>query len=262
MLNFGYTDREINKILSSSIIVKLKEETIYRKIVSVSNFLISVGYGKNEIIKIIKLHPRLLGLTVDNLEKKIDVLKLLGYDMVIIKRITIKCPQVFSLNTSNIEDKINKIMELGYTREEVLEMIKIYPTIYTFNILNMKNKIGEIMELGFSYKDIINMSKKFPQIYSLGIDNIREKVDFCNYVGLSDLVMKKKKILVQSVELSYARYMFYKSIGIDISKDNCEMLFMSENIFVNRFNKTREELLELYKYDSSKIDCKIKKLIN
>lgn len=258
MLDFGYNEREINKILSSSIIVKLKEDTTYRKLVSISDLLISVGYNKDEIIKIIKLHPKLLGLTIENLENKIELLLSLGYSIDIIKRITIKCPQIYGLNINSIEDKINKIMKLGYTREEVLEMIKVYPTIYTFSILNMKNKIIEIMEFGYSYKDIINLSKKFPQIYSLSIDNIREKVDFCDYIGLSDLVIKKKKILVQSVELSYARYMFYKSIGKDINIDNCEMLFMSEGVFIKRFNKTRNELLDLYKYDSSNLNVKKK----
>lgn len=258
MLDFGYNEREINKILSSSIIVKLKEETIYRKMVSISELLISVGYNKNEIIKIVKLHPRILGLTVENLKNKIDTLISLGYSIEIIKRITIKCPRIYSLNVRTIEEKVNNMMELGYTHKEVLEMIKIYPTIYTFNVLTMKNKIIEIMELGYSYEDIINLSKKFPQIYSLSIDNICEKVDFCNYMGLSDMIVKKKKILVQSVELSYTRYMFYKSMGIEINSSNCEMLFLSENVFIKRFNKTRNELLDLYKYDSSNLNVKKK----
>ena len=85
MLEFGYTDKEIYKILSSSIIVKLKEETIYRKIKDISNFFLKLGYNNKEIIKIIKSHPKILGLTLENLENKVYTLIDLGYDMDIIK---------------------------------------------------------------------------------------------------------------------------------------------------------------------------------
>ena len=37
---------------------------------------------------------------------------------------------------------------------------------------------------------------------------------------------------------------------------------MTENIFVNRFNKTREELLELYKYNNSNINVRKRKVTN
>ena len=256
MLNFGYTNREIDKILSSTIIIGLKTEFLYKKIVEISTFLMSLGYSKKQIIKMMKSHPRLLCLTVDNLNKKISDLIENDYNISLIIKMTSKCPQIYSLSIDNIENKTNQIMELGYRREEVLEMVRIYPTIYTFTISNMKKKLNELTSLGYSYEKIIIMTKKFPQLYSLNIDNIREKVDFFEYIGLADLIVLKNKLLMQSVELSYARYMFFLSMGISITKDNCEKLFMTEAAFEKRYKKSREELLELYKYDYSKISYK------
>lgn len=253
MLNFGYTSKDIDKILKSNIIVNLKKEFLYDKIVDISNFLISIGYSKEEIIKIVKSHPRILGLTVSNLEKKIDYLIDNGYSLSIVRQLTVKCPQIFSLSIKSMDDKTNDIMELGYKKDEVIEMIRIYPTIFTFNVLNMKNKIKEIMEFGYSYDEIINMTKNFPQLYSLDIDNIKEKIIFYENIGLADLVMIKKKFLMQSLKLSYARYQYFLSIGIVINNKNFERLFMSEKIFFNTYKVNRDEILELYQYDSSKI---------
>ena len=69
-------------------------------------------------------------------------------------------------------------------------------------------------------KEVIIITKKFPQIYSSNINDIREKKEFYDEIGLSDIFIVKPKYLMQSIELSYARYMFYKEMGIEINKDN------------------------------------------
>ena len=262
MLNFGYTNNDIDKILNFPIIVNLKEDSLYKKIVAISNFFLEKGYNNGQIIKMVKMHPKILGLTISNLNKKIDDLIEKGYNLKLIIKITSKCPQIYSLSINNIENKTNKIMEYGYSRDEVLSMISNYPSIYTFDTINMKKKIDELISLGFSYDEAIIITKNFPQIYSFEVSTIREKINFYRYIGLSNLIVSKKKILMQSLELTYARYMYYKSIGIEIDEENSEKLFVSEKVFVNRYKKGRDEIIELYKYDSSKIDCKKRKLVN
>ena len=62
---------------------------------------------------------------------------------------------------------------------------------------------------------------------------------------------------MQSVELSYARYMFYKDRGIDINMNNYLILFMGQRNFYKKYGIEKNEILELYSYKNDVI-CKIK----
>ena len=74
----GYLDVDIEKILNSYVISRMKEEKLYNNIIDVYNFL-SKYYTKEEIKKMAILLPALFGYNTLNLEKKIDDLIKLGY---------------------------------------------------------------------------------------------------------------------------------------------------------------------------------------
>ena len=54
---------------------------------------------------------------------------------------------------------------------------------------------------------------------------------------------------MQSVELSYARYMFFKDIGIEISENYYQMLFINQKDFIRMYKINNQELRKLYNYD-------------
>ena len=57
------------------------------------------------------------------------------------------------------------------------------------------------------------------------------------------------KYLMQSVALSYARYMFYLSRGIEINMGNYSKLFINSKQFEKTYGKTKQEILEEYNYE-------------
>ena len=58
------------------------------------------------------------------------------------------------------------------------------------------------------------------------------------------------KYLMQSVDLSYARYEFYKNEKeLIITIDNYKKIFVSQKQFENETKITKKELLEKYNYD-------------
>ena len=57
---------------------------------------------------------------------------------------------------------------------------------------------------------------------------------------------------MQGINLSYARYMFYKSLGININMNNYRKLFVGQVEFKNRYGKNNKQLVDLYKYDIGK----------
>ena len=110
----------------------------------------------------------------------------------------------------------------------------------------MKQKMEDLISLGYSYKEVIIITKKFPQIYSSSIDDIREKKEFYDFLGIGFIILLEPRRLIQSLNLSYARYMFLLSIGIHINKDNFRKLFIEEKQFIKLYNKTNEDIINQY----------------
>ena len=54
---------------------------------------------------------------------------------------------------------------------------------------------------------------------------------------------------MQSLALSYARYMFYKDKGIKIYESNYNKLFIEQKQFEKQYGITNQELLERYEYN-------------
>ena len=57
---------------------------------------------------------------------------------------------------------------------------------------------------------------------------------------------------MQSVELSCARYMFYRDNGKVIDMDNYEILFMNQKSFIKKHGKSNKELRDEYGYEEFK----------
>lgn len=71
LLKLGYSDEEIDAILSSYPICSLKEDTLLAKIKEVYCLLISLGYSREDVIKMTKQLPSLFGFSIENIRQKI-----------------------------------------------------------------------------------------------------------------------------------------------------------------------------------------------
>ena len=152
-----------------------------------------------------------------------------------------------------MEELIILLCNFGYTKEESKEILNTYP-LNTCKPETLKKKIEEInmyMEkLGYSKEEVIKMTKSLPTIYGLSIDNIKQKIDFYDSIGLHELAINDTKQLMQSVSLSYARYMFYKEKDIEITDKSYNKLFINQKQFQKAYGITKEELLEKYDYQA------------
>ena len=152
-----------------------------------------------------------------------------------------------------MEELIILLCNLGYTKEESKEILNTDP-LNTCKPETLKKKIEEInmyMEkLGYSKEEVIKMTKSLPTIYGLSIDNIKQKIDFYDSIGLHELAINDTKKLMQSVSLSYARYMFYKEKNIEITDKSYNKLFINQKQFQKAYGITKEELLEKYDYQA------------
>ena len=151
-----------------------------------------------------------------------------------------------------LKDNFAFLLKMGYTKEEVIKMTKSLPQIYSYSIENMKQKIEDIISLGYTKEEVIKMTKILPSIYGFSIENMKQKIDFYDSIDMHELAVINPKQLMQSVNLSYARYSFYKDRGIDIDMNNYGKLFVGQKNFEKTYGITKKELLEKYDYNKYK----------
>lgn len=283
-LSLGYTKEDYKNIRSHYAIRELTDETLINHVNDIYNYLIEYGYSKNDVVRITKKSPFIYGCTLDNIKNKIEELSKFNYSKNDIIKMSKSFPSIYGLSNTNINNKISDLVKLGYTKNDVIIMTKKLPAIYGYTIDNIKNRIKYLCDLGYNYNDVIRMttlypnifssslnkinqiiedfcelgytmndfifmSISFPQIFGLSIDTIKRKVTFYNSIGIHELPILKPKNIMISVDLCYARYMYLKSIGVEINIDKCTNLFRGNSDFKKRFGITKEELLMLYNYE-------------
>lgn len=213
-IRLGYTRLDYKQIVENYSLRHFKYETFYKNIVLNYQFLLDVGYTKEEIIKITKLSPKIYSYSVDNLKQK-------------------------------IEDIIN----LGYSKKEVLKITNSLPNIYSYSIDNMKQKFEGIINFGYTKEQVLKMTISLPTIFGYTLQSMKQKLEFYDFINIHEMPILSPKFLMQSVALSYARYMFLATKGIDISMSNYRMLFYGNKQFEKQHNVTKQHLLKLYNFE-------------
>jgi len=250
LCNFGYTKEESKEILNTYPLNTCKPETLKKKIEEINMYMEKLGYSKEEVIKMTKSLPAIYSYSIDNIKQKIEDMEKLGYSKEVVIKMTKSLPAIYALSIDTLKQKIEDMEKLGYSKEEVIKMTKSHPAIYSYSIDNIKQKIEDMEKLGYSKEEVIKMTKSLPTIYGLSIDNIKQKIDFYDSIGLHELAINDTKQLMQSVSLSYARYMFYKEKSIEITDRSYKKLFIGKKRFEKAYGITKEELLEKYDYQA------------
>ena len=213
LLKLGYSHEDIEKILSCYALKSLKEDTLLIHIKNNYNLLISLGYSHEDVIKMTKTLPSL-----------------------------------YSYSIENIKQKIEDLVSLGYKRADVIKMTKSFPSLYGYSIETINQKIEDLASLGYNRADVIKMTKTLPSLYSLSIENIKQKTIFLKEINLDFIVADDTKKLMQSIDLTYARYMFLREKGIEITRDNYKRLFYNAKQFEKQYGIDKSTLLEKYSY--------------
>ncbi len=196
-----------------------------------------------------KALPSLFGLSIENIKQKIEDMITIGYTEAEVIKMTKALPSLFGYSIENIKQKINDMIALGYTKIEVIEMTKVLPSLFSYSIENIKQKVEDMITLGYTKVEVIKMTKTLPPLFGLNIENIKQKIEFYKLIDIDRLLINDAKRLMQSIELSYARYKFYESRGIEISDENYRKLFIGQKQFENAYGIGKKELLEMYDYD-------------
>lgn len=121
LLQLGYGKEEIKTILNSYPLCNLKESTLLADVKEVYYLLISLGYSHEDVIKMTKQLPPLFGYEIENIKQKIDFLITLGHSKNDVIKMTKAIPSLFSLSIETIKQKIDDLVSLGYSYEDVIK---------------------------------------------------------------------------------------------------------------------------------------------
>lgn len=154
-----------------------------------------------------------------------------------------------------------EFIKLGYTEEDYEIIRNNYAVIQIKDetlIKKLKDNFAFLLKIGYTKEEVIKMTKILPSIYGFSIENMKQKIDFYDSIDMHELAVINPKQLMQSVNLSYARYSFYKDRGIDIDMNNYRKLFVEQKKFEKAYRITKKELLEKYDYDKYEEQRKMK----
>ena len=143
------------------------------------------------------------------------------------------------------------LLKLGYSKEDA-ETILSNESLISFNedtlIFHIKINFEYLISLGYSKEDVLKMTRFLPSLYGLSIENIKKKIIFYKQNNLDFIVVDDTKNLMQSIDLTYARFMFFKEKNIEISQDNYSRLFYNAKQFEKQYGIDKSTLLEKYNY--------------
>ena len=83
-LELGYSENEYVEIVNTYSIIDMKAETLMRKVKENYEFLISLGYSKEEVIKMTKSFPQIYGFSIENIKQKIEFYDSIGLHSLVI----------------------------------------------------------------------------------------------------------------------------------------------------------------------------------
>ena len=114
----GYEEAEMEEIINDYAVASFRPETLIKNIERNYNYLLTLGYSQEEVIKMTKSLPAIYSYSIENIQQKIEDLKKLGYSQEEIIKMTKSLPAIYGYSIENIQQKIEELKKLGYSQEE------------------------------------------------------------------------------------------------------------------------------------------------
>ncbi len=247
--SIGFTRDEVLKMLLSN--PQLLGKKI-NEIKDTCNYLITLGFTLEQVLIIGKNSPSVYNYSDETLKLRFDIFKIfIGDKESAIKAIT-GATSILTQAPDTTNNKIKAIMALGYTEDEVRIMIIATPVLLEMDSLTLQARHKGIQNPNFSKEEIHRITVLYPTALANRTATVNEKMNFIVSIGLKKAIIDNPRNLIQSIDLTYARYLFLKDNGVFLNSENYTDLFRAEARFKKKYNITKAEILEKYSYEAYK----------
>jgi hypothetical protein len=192
-LTFGY---DINTEDLSSLPTMVDGIFYLRGMVSV--------YGVKEIVENC---PQVFGLSIDNLNSKVEYIESLGVNNV--GKVVKKCPQVLELSIDNLNSKVEYLESLGV--DNVGKVVEKFPQVFGLSIDNLNSKVEYLESLGVD--NVGKVVEKHPSVLGYSIDKMNENVEYLESLGVDNVgkvVEKHPQVLGLSIDKMNRKLSYYQ----------------------------------------------------
>ena len=254
MVKMGYTEKDIIRMTKRSpSIYNLNIKYIETRIKDMESF----GYSRKDVIEMTKKFPSIYTFGIKYINGKIEDIESLGYSREAVIEMSRKLPAILGYLIDTINQKIKDLKSLGYSQEEIIDMTRIFPAIFGYDKQTIIDGIQNLENLGYSRKQTLKITKGLPSILGSDLQKVKEKIEFYDSIGLHWLAIKCPKNLIQSTELSRARYLFFADPDSDFegkriecfNQSNFRRLFIDGRKFEKMYHISNEDLIKKYDND-------------
>ena len=159
----------LQKLMKDSFVIPDEVKPRTRTIVDSLFYLMSSGLTKENVLDITAKHPKIIGYSKDNLEKRREYLSMNKEEFA---ALIAKCPQITCLSEDNLEKKLEY---LSMNKEEFAALIAKHPQIAGYSEDNLEKR-REYLKM--NKEEFAALIAKNPQIAGYSEDNLRQKFDF------------------------------------------------------------------------------------
>ena len=187
-LELGYNENEYVEIVNTYSIITMKPETLMRKVKENYEFLISLGYSKEEVIKMTKSFPQIYGFSIENIKQKIEDMEKLGYSREKVIKMTKSLPQIYGYSIENIKQKIEFYDSIGLHCLAVIDPKKLMQSTKLSYARYMFFKEKGIVIDETSYRKLFVGQKQFEKQYGL------QRMRYCKSILMKNGKLRQMKI--------------------------------------------------------------------
>ena len=177
LLNLGYSEDEYTKILNNHFLKTYVENTLYIRIKEHFDFLLSLGYSGEDIMKMTKTLPTIYGYSIENMKQKINDVISLGYSKDEVIKMTKVLPAIYGLSIENIKQKINFYNSINMHELAIVDAkLLMQSTALSYARYEFYKEKGIQIDM-FNYKKLFIVQKRFEKQFGMTNQELLKKYD-------------------------------------------------------------------------------------
>lgn len=254
LLSLGYSRDEVLKITSLNSMIYSKS------ILDIENryiYLSKLGYSDEEIKKLILGNGMLLVVLEDEINNSLKIMNKLNYTNDDIRLMSLKHSAILS-SSKVLEKRYNEIMDLGYEATNVNDITKKDPCLLFYKFDGFKDKINYLKELGFPFSTILKLSRDCDYFNLILVDDLKTYVRDLRLLGFNlfdihNMVLVYPMIFLLPISNVIEKIEYMITMGYTYSSS---LRILSENALIFSQSKNLIKMrIDLFKeFDYSFID--------